>query len=281
MRIIDEEQIVRTVKQLFIDANYHLSRDVVSALRTCKEKERSPRAQTVLGEICENLHVADECHIPICQDTGMAVVFIEIGTNVHIRSEKSLQQIVDEGVKQAYIEGYLRRSVVRDPLRRSNTGDNTPAILHVSLVRGDRIKITAAPKGFGSENMSRIQMFTPSSSREEIIEFVVQTVALAGSNPCPPIVIGVGIGGTFEYAAWLAKKALIRPLDEKHPDPFYAQMEEDILAAVNALNIGPQGFGGDTTALKVNVEPYPTHIAGLPVAVNLNCHVCRHAEEII
>ncbi len=218
--------------------------------------------------------------MPICQDTGMACVFLEIGQDVHFTGG-NLTEAVNEGVRRGYANGYLRKSVVKDPVRRGNTGDNTPAMLYTEIVPGDQVKITVAPKGFGSENMSQLKMFTPSAKREDIIGFIVDCVKTAGSNPCPPVVIGVGIGGDFEYSAILAKKALCRNVSVRNSDSFYADMEQELLEKINALDIGPQGFGGKTTALCVNIETYPTHIAGLPVAVNVGCHVTRHASKII
>ena len=232
-----------------------------------------------LWPIMENYTVADRENCPICQDTGVACVFLKIGQEVHISG--NLTEAVNEGVRRGYRDGYLRKSVVRDPLNRENTGDNTPAMLYTELVPGDKLEITVAPKGFGSENMSAIAMLRPSDGVEGVVDFVVKTVENAGPNPCPPIVVGVGIGGTFDKAAYLAKKALLRPLDSSNQDPFYQDLERRLLERINDLGIGPQGFGGRTTALKVNVEQYPTHIAGLPVAVNINCHVARHQTEVL
>ena len=234
----------------------------------------------MLFRSCENLDAARRLNLPICQDTGMAVVFAEIGQEVHLTGG-SFENAVNEGVRRGYVEGLLRCSVVGDPLRRINTEDNTPAVLHTRIVPGDRVTLTACPKGFGSENMSRLKMMTPAAGPQQMIDFVTETVRLAGGNPCPPVVLGVGIGGDFELCAQLAKKALCRLLDEPNPDPFYHQLEQDMLRAVNELNVGPQGFGGDVTALAVNIETYATHIAGLPVAVNVGCHVTRHKKMII
>lgn len=281
MREINEEVISNAIKSLFINANYELTDDVINCIECSKQKETNKTAKNVLSRLQDNLDTAKSMNIPICQDTGMAVLFAEIGMDVHINSNKSFQEIVDSAVADAYKDGYLRLSVVKDPLRRVNTENNAPAVCHTTIVQGNTIKLIAAPKGFGSENMSKIKMFTPTASVEDIINFVVETVKSAGSNPCPPIVVGVGIGGTFDYSAVLSKKALTRSLDKRNTDPFYADLEDRILSEINNLNIGPQGFGGDTTALKVNIESYPTHIAGLPVAVNINCHVCRHRECII
>ena len=244
------------------------------------EMERSPLGKSVMGDLIENFKAAKELDIPVCQDTGMAVVFIELGQDVHLVGGL-LEDAVNEGVRQGYVEGLLRCSIVEDPIRRGNTGDNTPAVLHISLVKGDQVKIMVAPKGFGSENMSRLKMFTPAASKEDIMDFVLETIRLAGSNPCPPMVVGVGIGGDFEKCAYLAKKALCRSTDVKNEDPFYAEMEDELLKRANQTGIGPQGFGGDTTALKINIETYATHIAGLPVSVNIGCHVTRHCSTVL
>ena len=280
MREINEKQISDTVRELFISACYKLPEDTEALIRSAHTCETNSLARSILKSMEDNLDAAESLSVPICQDTGMAVVFAEVGVDVHIVGD--FEKAVNDGVRRAYDEGYLRKSVVRCPLfDRVNTNDNTPAIIHTRLVKGDKIKLTAAPKGFGSENMSRIKMFTPSASEQDIIDFVVNTVRLAGSNPCPPVVVGVGIGGTFEYAAYLAKKALARDVSSVTENPKYAALEEKILEALNKLDIGPQGFGGDTTALAVKTEWYPTHIAGLPVAVNINCHVARHKEAVI
>ena len=279
MRQLHADRITEVVKRLCIEANCHLSRDVKQCILDCRSREDWPQAAQILDQIVENYTVADRENCPVCQDTGVACVFLEIGQEVHIAGD--LEQAVNEGVRQGYREGYLRKSVVADPLDRVNTGDNTPAMLYTRLVPGDRVEITVAPKGFGSENMSALKMLRPSDGVEGVVDFVVQTVANAGANPCPPIVVGVGIGGTFDKAAYLAKKALLRPLDSSHPEEFYRQLEQTLLEKINALGIGPQGFGGRTTALKVNIEKMPTHIAGLPVAVNINCHVTRHQTEVL
>ena len=279
MREISAQKIVDTVKRLCIEANCHLSPDIQARLVSFREKETWNQAQEILDRIIENYRIADAENAPICQDTGMACVFLKIGQQVHIDGD--LTEAVNEGVRRGYTEDYLRKSVVQDPLSRINTGDNTPAILYTELVPGDRVEITVAPKGFGSENMSKIKMLRPSDGVQGVKDFVVQAVEEAGPNPCPPIVVGVGIGGTFDKAAYLAKKALLRNVDQPNADPFYAKLEEELLEKINALGIGPQGFGGLTTALAVNIETYPTHIAGLPVAVNINCHVTRHKTEVL
>ncbi|WP_050697768.1 fumarate hydratase [Anaeromassilibacillus senegalensis] len=279
MREIQAEQIVNAVKQLCIDANRVLPQDLESCIHRAAEQEISPLGKSILCDLCSNMDAARELQIPVCQDTGMAVVFAEVGQEVHI--DGNFEEAVNEGVRRGYLDGLLRCSVVADPVRRGNTGDNTPAILHTRLVAGDKLSLTVAPKGFGSENMSRIKMFTPSATIDDIIGFVVETAQVAGSNPCPPMVLGVGIGGDFEKCAQLAKEALCRPVSEPNGDPFYAELEEKMLEAVNALQIGPQGFGGKTTALSVHIAQFPTHIAGLPVAVNVGCHVTRHKNITI
>lgn len=276
MREILCSQITDTVKELCIKANKILPEDLVCRIKAGYETEEKELAKGVMNDLLENLDCAKELDIPICQDTGMAIVFAEIGQDVHIVGG-SFEDAVNEGVRQGYVDGLLRKSIVRDPLERVNTNDNTPAIIYTKLVEGEDFTITVAPKGFGSENMSRIKMFTPSATKEDIMDFVVETVKVAGGNPCPPIVLGVGIGGDFEYCAFLAKKALCRNTNEQNANPFYAEMEQNLLESINNTNIGPQGFGGKTTALAVNIETAPTHIAGLPVAVNVGCHVTRHA----
>ena len=281
MRIIKEETIINEVKKLFIDANRYIPCDLLKKLKKEKDKQSDELSSSLLDVIIKNCEISKEKDMPICQDTGIAVLFIRIGIDVHIDSKKSLQEIVDEGVRKAYKEAYLRMSVVKDPLDRNNTGDNTPAIVYTEIVEGDKIEITALPKGFGSENMSKTKMFNPTASKDEIIEFIVNCVKEAGSKPCPPIVVGVGIGGTFDYSALLSKKALSRAVNSVNPSEFYSSMEEETLKRINELNIGIQGVGGPTTALKVNIETYPTHIAGLPVAVNISCHVTRHKTAII
>lgn len=281
MREINSEEITKAVKELVIKANKILPDDLISCISCSKQNEENETAKSVLSDLEDNIDAAEELDIPICQDTGMAVIFAEIGQDVHIAGE-GFEKAVNKGVSQGYTDGLLRKSIVRDPFfDRVNTNDNTPAIIHTRITDGDKIKITAAPKGFGSENMSKIKMFTPSAKKEDIIDFVVETVKTAGSNPCPPVVIGVGIGGDFEYCAILAKKALCRSVSKKNETEFYADLEQELLEKINALDIGPQGFGGKTTALAVNIETFPTHIAGLPVAVNVGCHVTRHASAEI
>ena len=279
MREISAGLITETVKRLCIEANCYLPGDLQQRIEDCYAAEPWPQAKEILERIVENYTIAREKAQPICQDTGVACVFLKIGQDVHVNG--SIEEAVNEGVRQGYGEGYLRKSVVRDPLDRVNTGDNTPAMLYYELVPGDKLEITVAPKGFGSENMSAIKMLRPSDGLQGVKDFVKKVVEDAGPNPCPPIVVGVGIGGTFDKAAYLAKKALMRSVDERHSDPFYAKLEEELLAEINELGIGPQGFGGKTTALAVNIEKFPTHIAGLPVAVNINCHVTRHKTEVL
>ena len=280
MREISCEEITRAVRELCIQANTQLPQDLCQAIRRARAQEASPVGQAILGDLEENFAFAGERGLPICQDTGMAVVFAQVGQEVHITGGL-LSDAVNAGVAQGYVQGHLRCSVVADPLRRVNTGDNTPAMLHVELVEGDRITLTVAPKGFGSENMTRLKMFNPSAGREDILDYIVACVEEAGSNPCPPVVVGVGLGGTSDRAALLAKKALLRPVDQHSPDPFYAQLEAEALARINRLGIGPQGLGGSTTALSVCVLASPTHIAGLPCCVNLGCHVTRHAQAVV
>lgn len=280
VREIEAAKITDTVKRLCIQANVILPEDVKNCIIKRKSEENWAPAKEILDRIEENFELAAAENVPICQDTGVACVFLEIGQEVHIAGG-DITQAVNEGVRQGYAEGYLRKSVVRDPLDRVNTGDNTPAMIYYDIVPGDKIKITVAPKGFGSENMSQIKMLRPSDGIEGVKAFVLKAVEEAGPNPCPPIIVGVGIGGTFDKAALLAKKALLRETGTPSADPLYAKLEEELLEKINALGIGPQGFGGKTTALAVAVEHYPTHIAGLPVAVNINCHVARHKTEVI
>lgn len=279
MRIVNSEKVTEAVKKLCIDANIYLGDDIKSAYKTMCSCEKSEAGREVLNQLSENAELAAKLGKAVCQDTGMAVVFVEIGEEVFI--EGNIEDAVNEGVRQGYKDGYLRKSIVRDPIHRGNTNDNTPAIIHISFVKGDTVKIIVAPKGFGSENMSRIKMLAPADGVEAIIDFVIETVEIAGPNPCPPIVVGVGIGGNFEYSAYLAKKALMRKIGEANINPYYADLEKLLLEKVNQTGIGPQGYGGITTALGVFIETFPTHIAGMPVAVNISCHVNRHKEAVI
>lgn len=277
IRQIAANEITAAVKKLFIDCNYYIGEDILRALESARENEPSPVGKSVLAQIIENDKIAAEEKLPLCQDTGMAVLFVEYGDKVCVDGD--FDEAVNEGVRQSYSEGYLRKSVVRDPVfDRVNTADNTPAIIHTKIVSGDKIRITAGGKGFGSENMSAIKMLTPSYGAEGVKQFVLDTVFAAGPNPCPPIVVGVGIGGTFERAAQLAKKATFRPIDSFNPDPKYAEMEKELLERINKMGFGPAGLGGRTTALGVNIETAPTHIAGMPVAVNICCHAARHSS---
>ena len=280
IRTVQTEIITETIKKMCIEANYSLSSDMVKAMRKAEEKEESVLGKQILAQLQDNLEIAASDMIPICQDTGMACVFLEIGQDVHFVGG-DLTDAINEGVRRGYTNGYLRKSVVKDPVRRGNTGDNTPAMIYTEIVPGDKVKITVGPKGFGSENMSMIRMFKPSAGLQGIKDFILEVVETAGPNPCPPMVVGVGIGGTFDKCALLAKKALMRPLDSHNPDPFYAELEDEMLEKVNKLGIGPQGFGGKTTAIGLNIETMPTHIAGMPCAVNINCHVTRHKTEVI
>lgn len=279
MRKVDAQVITDTVAKLCIDANYYISSDIKNCLENCSEIERNPRAKYVIKRLLENADIAENDEMAICQDTGMAVVFVTIGQEVYV--DGNLENAINEGVRIGYRDGYLRKSVVKDPLMRVNTGDNTPAVIHYDITNGDKISITVAPKGFGSENMSAVKMLKPSDGKQGVLNFVVETVNKAGGNPCPPIVVGIGIGGTMEKAAILSKKALLLPVDNVNKDEMYCDMEKELLKQINSLNIGPMGWGGDTTALGVNILTYPTHIAGLPVAVNISCHVTRHASAII
>jgi fumarate hydratase subunit alpha len=280
MRTINSKEIEKTVRDLCIEANICLPDTLRERIKTFAECEKNALGREILGDLVKNFTLADNENIPICQDTGMAIVFLEIGQDVHIEGDTP-KAAVNKGVAAGYTEGFLRCSVVRDPFDRVNTENNTPAIVYTEIVPGDKVKITVCPKGFGSENMSRQKMFLPSDTIEDIEDFVVETVKIAGSNPCPPMVVGVGLGGDFEYAAFLSKKALCRDIAAANPNPFYAAAEQRLLEKINATNIGPQGFGGDTTALAVMIEQFPTHIAGLPAAVNIGCHVTRHAEAVI
>lgn len=280
MKNIQVSEITRNIKEMCIEVNHQLSPDMEKLLREAAEKEESPLGKQILSQLEENLVIAREDRIPICQDTGMAVVFLEVGQEVHFEGG-SLEEAVNEGVREGYKEGYLRKSVVRDPLIRENTKDNTPAVIHYSIVPGDEVKITLAPKGFGSENMSRIFMKKPADGIEGVKDAVLTAVREAGPNACPPMVVGVGIGGTFEKCALMAKQALTRPADEESDIPYVRELEKELLEAINRMGIGPAGLGGTTTALAVNINTYPTHIAGLPVAVNICCHVNRHITRTL
>jgi fumarate hydratase subunit alpha len=280
VREINAKEITQAVRLLCMDANMRLSDDVENALKSAVLIEKSEIGRGVLADLVLNLDAARELNVPICQDTGMQVIFMDIGQDIHIIGG-SLETAANEGVRLGTEQGKLRCSVVADPLERVNTGNNTPCILHVRIVDGEKLKITVSPKGFGSENMSALKMFTPSATRDDIIAFVVDCVTKAGSNPCPPVIVGVGIGGNFEYAAYLAKKALCRPVDQRNAKTLYSSLESDLLLKINQTGIGPQGFGGTVTALAVNVETFATHIAGLPVAVNMGCHVTRHKSIVL
>lgn len=280
MREIDVKVIEDKIRELAIEANYYLPKDIKDKIKFSKENEDYPIAKDILEKIEENYRVAETENKPLCQDTGMACIFLEIGQEVYFIGG-NLEDSINNGVRRAYKDGYLRKSVVSDPIRRINSNDNTPAIINYKIVSGDKVKITFAPKGFGSENMSALKMLKPSDGIEGVKKFVIDSVINAGGNPCPPIVVGVGIGGTFDRVAYLAKKALTRELTERNKDSFYADVEDELLEKINKLGIGPQGFGGRTTALAVNIETFATHIAGLPVAVNINCHSTRHKEAVI
>ena len=280
MREIKASTITDVIERLCMEANQVLPQDIKDAISTCRSQEDGDIACGILDNIIENYQIAVNEQVPICQDTGMACVFLEIGQDVHI-TDGDLTEAVNEGVRRGYTKGYLRKSVVKDPVRRGNTGDNTPAMLYTEIVPGEQIKVTVGPKGFGSENMSAIRMFKPSAGIQGIKDFIIETVETAGPNPCPPMVVGVGIGGTFDKAALLAKKALMRPVDTSNPDPYYADLEKEMLQKINELGIGPQGFGGRTTAIGLNIETMPTHIAGMPCAINISCHVTRHKTEVI
>lgn len=280
MREIEVNEIIDAVRELCIKANCVLNDDVYNALEAAKNTEKSPIGKEILCQLTDNADIAKNENVPICQDTGMAIVFVELGQEVHIKGGL-LTDAINEGVRRGYRDGYLRKSVVSDPFIRENTKDNTPAIIHYDIVEGDKIKIIVAPKGFGSENMSKIYMLKPSAGIEGAKDAIVQAVDEAGPNPCPPMVVGVGVGGNFEMAAFLAKKALLRPIGSHSDKPHLREMEEELLQRMNSLGIGPQGLGGVTTVLGVNVESFPTHIAGMPIAVNISCHVTRHAEVIL
>ncbi len=280
MRELDVARITEAVKKLCLDANFYLGDDVTDRIKSCMEREESPTGKEVMGKILQNIEIGKNDAVPLCQDTGYAVFFVEIGQDLHIIGG-DLGEAINEGVRQGYAEGYLRKSVVSDPIERKNTGDNTPAIVYCDIVPGDKIKITIAPKGGGSENMSEVKMLAPAAGVEGVKEFVVDRVRRSGANPCPPVIVGVGIGGTFDKCAQIAKRALLRPVGSRHPDPFYADLEAELLEKINKLGIGPQGFGGRCTALAVHIEVHPCHIASFPVAVNMQCHVARHKEVIL
>lgn len=280
IRTVNTEDIVKNIKEMCIEANHYLSKDMDIAMKNAVTTEKSELGRKILNQLQDNLKIADEEMIPICQDTGMAVIFLEVGQDVHFEGE-AIEDAINEGVRQGYTEGYLRKSVVKDPLIRENTKDNTPAVIHYSIVPGNKVKITIAPKGFGSENMSRVFMLKPADGIEGVKDAVLTAVKDAGPNACPPMVVGVGIGGTFEKCAILAKKALARPVGEHSDIPYVKDMEEELLGKINRLGIGPGGLGGTTTALAVNINTYPTHIAGLPVAVNICCHVNRHVVRAV
>ena len=280
MKTIQYDKIVNTVAKMCIDANCNLNSDIRTAIEQSEKCEKSPVGKDILQKLIANADIAAEKQVPICQDTGMAVFFVKVGQDVHIEGG-SLTNAINDGVRKGYTEGYLRKSVVKDPLNRINTKDNTPAVIHYDIVEGDLLEITVAPKGFGSENMSALRMLKPADGVDGVIGFVLETVEKAGPNPCPPMVIGIGIGGTMEKACLLAKQALTRDALTHNSDEYYANLEKELLQKINKLGIGPQGLGGTTTALSVNIETFPTHIAGLPVAVNINCHVTRHVTEIL
>lgn len=280
MRTIKTDEIIHTIKEMCIEANHYLTEDMEQALNHATETEKAPLGKQILCQLRDNLRIASEDMIPICQDTGMAVLFIEVGQDVHVEGGL-LTDAVNEGVRQGYVDGFLRKSVVKDPILRENTKDNTPAVIHYDIVAGDKIRITIAPKGFGSENMSRVFMLKPVDGIEGVKDVILTAVKDAGPNACPPMVVGVGVGGTFEKCALLAKKALTRPVNERSDIPYVREMEEELLERINKTGIGPGGLGGSTTALAVNINTYPTHIAGLPVAVNICCHVNRHCVRVL
>jgi fumarate hydratase subunit alpha len=280
MREIKAKDITKAVRDLCIDANYNIGQDVIDSLNKALKTEESPTGKEIINQILENNKIAHEEQVPMCQDTGFAVFFVDMGDQVCIK-DGNLFKAINEGVKQGYTEGYLRKSILDDPVKGKNTGDNTPAVIHLNIVPGDKLKIAFAPKGGGSENMSEVKMMKPADGIEGVKKFVVDMVKRSGSNPCPPIVVGVGIGGTFEVCAQMAKKSLLRPIGSRHSDPFYAKVEEELLEEINKLGIGPQGLGGRTTALDVHIEVFPRHIASFPAAVNINCHAARHKEATL
>jgi fumarate hydratase subunit alpha len=280
MRDIEASRITETVRRMCMEANYHLGGDVLNAIKKFEAAEESPLARDILRQIVQNAEIADSEEVAMCQDTGFTVIFAELGQEVHITGG-GFADAINEGIRQGYTDGYLRKSIVEDPLRRKNTGDNTPGIIHLEIVPGDKLKLIVAPKGGGSENMSEVKMMKPADGVEGLKEFVVERVRRSGGNPCPPVIVGVGVGGTFEKCAYLAKKALLRELGSVHPDPYYADLEKELLEKVNATGVGPQGLGGRTTALAVHIEAHPCHIASFPVSVNLNCHAARHKEAVL
>ncbi len=280
MRNIESSRITAALKELCVNANYFLGDDVVNSLKLAVESEESPLGREILGQILENSEIAKNEKMPLCQDTGLTAVFVEMGEDAHVEGG-NIEQAIQEGIRQGYAEGYLRKSIVEDPLRRKNTGDNTPGVISTMIVPGDKIKITILPKGGGSENMSAIKMLKPSDGEDGVKNFIVETIRIAGGNPCPPIIVGVGIGGSFDKCAYLAKKALLRKVGSAHADPYYADMEKELIEKINNIGIGPQGLGGRTTALAVHIETHPCHIASLPVAVNTQCHSARHKEIVI
>ena len=279
MREVDVKEVIQAVKKMCMDANYYLGDDVLNAIKKYEKTEESPLGKEILNQIIQNADIARNNKMPLCQDTGLVAVFAEVGQEVHFND--SFNEAIQEGIRQGYGEGYLRKSVVEDPLRRKNTGDNTPAIITTTLVPGDKVTITILPKGGGSENMSRIAMLKPGDGETGAKDFIVETIRIAGGNPCPPLIVGVGIGGLFDKVAHLAKKALLREVGSKHPDPYYAAMEEELLTRINNTGVGPQGLGGLTTALAVHIEVHPCHIASMPVAVNTQCHSARHRTTVI
>jgi len=280
MRELQAKEITSAVKRLCMEANYYLGEDVLGAVKEGLKKEESPLGKDILRQIIENAEIAAKEEVPICQDTGFAVIFVELGQEVRVVNG-DFNEAINEGVRQGYTDGYLRKSIVEDPIRRKNTGDNTPAVIHLEMVPGDKIRIIVAPKGGGSENMSEVRMMKPADGVEGLKRYVLEHVEKSGGNPCPPVIVGVGVGGTFEKCAFLAKKALLREVGSKHPDPFYAELEAELLEKVNKTGVGPQGLGGRVTALAVHIEAHPCHIASYPVAVNLNCHAARHKEITI
>jgi fumarate hydratase subunit alpha len=279
MREVDSKDIIAAVRKMSMDANYYLGEDVLAALKKFEKQEESPLGKEILNQIIKNADIAANKQMPLCQDTGLSVIFAEIGQDVHVKGD--FNEAIQEGIREGYKDGYLRKSIVVDPLNRKNTGDNTPAVISITIVPGDKIKLTILPKGGGSENMSRIKMLKPSDGEPGVKDFVLETIKIAGGNPCPPLVVGVGIGGSFDRVAQLAKHALLREVGSKHPDPFYAKMEDDLLEKINNTGVGPQGLGGRTTALAVHIEVAPCHIASLPAAVNTQCHSARHKTVVI